>query len=117
MIRKLNLGATAAALLLAVLAAPVQAQDLTTLQNDLNAKYKSDAVLVIQKNGITGEAPNNLAPPCPSTWRDNALHAANTMCQLVEKNYSKALATGDKVNPTSVMIHAKDEKVTVNFTE
>jgi hypothetical protein len=117
MIRKLNLGATAAALLLAIVAAPAHAQDMTTLQNDLNAKYKSGTVLVIQKNGITGEAPNNLAPPCPSTWRDSALHAANAMCQMVEKNYSKALSTGDKVNPTSVVIHAKDEKVTVNFTE
>ena len=85
MIRKLNLGATAAALSLAILAAPARAQNVTTLQNDLNAKYKSDAVLVIQKNGVTGEAPNNLAPPCPSTWRDNALHAASGICQLVER--------------------------------
>ena len=117
MIRKMNFGAIAAALLLAILAAPAHAQDVTTLQNDLNAKYKSGTILVIQKNGITGEAPNNLAPPCPSTWRDNALHAANAMCQVVEKNYSKALTTGEKVNPTSVVIHVKDEKVTVNFTE
>ncbi len=115
MIRKMTLSATITAALF--FAAPAHAQDMTTLQNDLNAKYKSGTVLVIQKNGITGEAPNNLAPPCPSTWRDNALHAANGMCTLVEKNYSKALATGDKVNPTSVVIHAKDEKVTVNFTE
>ena len=98
-------------------AAPAHAQDVTTLQNDLNAKYKSDTVLVIQKNGITGEAPNNLAPPCPSTWRDNALHPGNGMCLLVEKNYSKALTKDEKVNPTSVVIHVKDEKVTVNFTE
>ena len=117
MTRKLNLAATAAALSLAILAAPARAQDVTTLQNDLNAKYKSDAVLVIQKNGITGEAPNNLAPPCASTWKDNALHPASGICQLVEKAYSKPLATGDKVNPTSVVIHLKDEKVTVNFTE
>src|ERR1700678_1457628 len=115
MIRKMTLSATITAALF--FAAPAHAQDMTTLQNDLNAKYKSGTVLVIQKNGITGEAPNNLAPPCPSPWRDNALHAANGMCTLVEKNYSKALATGDKVNPTSVVIHAKDEKVTVNFTE
>ena len=98
-------------------AAPARAQDVTTLQNDLNAKYKSDTVLVIQKNGITGEAPNNLAPPCPSTWRDNALHPGNGMCLLVEKNYSKALTKDEKVNPTGVVIHLKDEKVTVNFTE
>ena len=98
-------------------AAPAHAQDVTTLQNDLNAKYKSDTVLVIQKNGITGEAPNNLAPPCPSTWKDNALHPGNGMCLLVEKNYSKALTKDEKVNPTSVVIHVKDEKVTVNFTE
>lgn len=99
------------------IAAPARAQDVTTLQNDLNAKYKSDTVLVIQKNGITGEAPNNLAPPCPSTWRDNALHPGNGMCLLVEKNYSKALTKDEKVNPTGVVIHVKDEKVTVNFTE
>lgn len=98
-------------------AAPAQAQDVTTLQNDLNAKYKSDTILVIQKNGITGEAPNNLAPPCPSTWRDNALHPGNGVCLLVEKSYSKALTKDEKVNPTSVVIHAKDEKVMVNFTE
>ena len=98
-------------------APPAHAQDVTTLQNDLNAKYKSDTVLVIQKNGITGEAPNNLAPPCPSTWKDNALHAGNGMCLLVEKNYSKALTKDEKVNPTSVVIHVKDEKVIVNFTE
>lgn len=98
-------------------AAPAHAQDVTTLQNDLNAKYKSDTVLVIQKNGITGEAPNNLAPPCPSTWRDNALHPGNGMCLLVEKSYSKALTKDEKVNPTSVVIHLKDEKVIVNFTE
>jgi len=98
-------------------AAPAPAQDVTTLQNDLNAKYKSDTVLVIQKNGITGEAPNNLAPPCPSTWRDNALHPGNGMCLLVEKNYSKQLTKDEKVNPTSVVIHVKDEKVIVNFTE
>ena len=115
MIRKVTLSATITAALF--FAVPAHAQDMTTLQNDLNAKYKSGTVLVIQKNGITGEAPNNLAPPCPSTWRDNALHAANGMCTLVEKNYSKALSTGDKVNPTSVVIHLKDEKVIVNFTE
>jgi hypothetical protein len=119
MTRTLKFAAPAAAALLATLFVPLaaHAQDVTQLQNDLNAKYKSDAVLVIQKNGITGEAPNNLAPPCGSTWRDNALHAASGVCQLVEKSYSKALAVGDKVNPTSVVIKVKDEKVTVNFTE
>jgi hypothetical protein len=119
MSRKIKISVPVASLLLATFfsCAALRAQDMTTLQNDLNAKYKSSTVLVIQKNGITGEAPNNLAPPCPSTWRDNALHAANAMCQIVEKNYSKALSTGDKVNPTSVVIHVKDEKVTVNFTE
>jgi hypothetical protein len=115
--RKMNFGATAAALVLALFAAPAQAQDMTTLQNDLNAKYKSDTILVIQKNGITGQAPGNLAPPCGSTWRDNALHPGNTMCLLVQKNYSKALTKDEKVNPTGVVIHLKDEKVIVNFTE
>jgi hypothetical protein len=118
----MKLGAPVASLFAAALLSylPAHAQDsaaITTLQNDLNAKYKADTVLVIQKNGITGEAPSNLAPPCGSTWKDNALHAANGMCLLVEKNYSKALATGDKVHPTSVSIKAKEEKVTVNFTE
>src|ERR1700678_4639672 len=115
MIRKMTLSATITAALF--FAAPAHAQDMTTLQNDLNAKYKSSTVLVIQKNGITGEAPNNLAPPCPSTWKDSALHPANGMCQLVEKNNSKALATADKVYPTSVVLHVKDEKVTANFPE
>ena len=115
--KTLKLVAPAAALLLAMLAAPAHAQDVTTLQNDLNAKYKSDVILVIQKNGITGQAPNNLAPPCGSTWKDNALHPGNTMCLLVQKNYSKALTKDEKVNPTSVVIHVKDEKVIVNFTE
>jgi hypothetical protein len=119
MSRKIKISAPVVSLLLATFfsCASAHAQDMTTLQNDLNTKYKSSTVLVIQKNGITGEAPNNLAPPCPSTWKDSALHPANGMCQLVEKNYSKALATGDKVNPTSVVLHVKDEKVTVNFTE
>jgi hypothetical protein len=122
MSRKFKLGAPVASLFVAVLFAclPAHAQDsaaITTLQNDLNAKYKSGTILVIQKNGITGQAPNNLAPPCSSTWKDNALHAGNSMCLLVQKNYSKALTTGEKVNPTSVAIHLKDEKVTVNFTE
>ena len=112
-----NLVAPAAALLLAMLAAPAHAQDVTTLQNDLNAKYKSDVILVIQKNGITGQSPNNLAPPCTSTWKDNALHPGNTLCLLAQKNYSKALTKDEKVNPTSVVIHVKDEKVIVNFTE
>src|ERR1700733_3294043 len=115
--KTLKLVVPAAALLLAMLAAPAHAQDVTTLQNDLNAKYKSDTILVIQKNGITGQAPNNLAPPCGSTWKDNALHPGNTMCLLVQKNYSKALTKDEKVNPTSVVIHVKDEKVIVNFTE
>ena len=117
MIRKRNLGLIAAVVLAALAAAPLHAQDVTTLQNDLNAKYKSDTILVIQKNGITGQAPNNLAPPCGSTWKDNALHPGNTMCLLVQKNYSKALTKDEKVNPTSVVIHVKDEKVIVNFTE
>ena len=113
--KTLKLVAPAAALLLAMLAAPAHAQDVTTLQNDLNAKYKSDVILVIQKNGITGQAPNNLAPPCGSTWKDNALHPGNTMCLLVQKNYSKALTKDEKVNPTSVVIHVKDEKVIVKI--
>jgi hypothetical protein len=118
----IKLGAPVASLCFTALFAciPAHAQDsaaITTLQNDLNAKYKSGTILVIEKNGITGQAPNNLAPPCGSTWRDNALHAGNSMCLLVQKNYSKALTTGEKVNPTSVVIHVKDEKVTVNFTE
>src|ERR1700723_2725311 len=117
MIRKRNLGLIAAVVLAALAAAPLHAQDVTTLQNDLNAKYKSDTILVIQKNGITGQAPNNLAPPCGSTWKDNALPPGNGMCLLVEKNYSKALTKDEKVNPTSVVIHVKDEKVIVNFTE
>jgi len=115
--RTMKLVAPAAALLFVMLAAPAHAQDVTTLQNDLNAKYKSDVILVIQKNGITGQAPNNLAPPCGSTWKDNALHPGNTVCLLVQKNYSKALTKDEKVNPTSVVIHVKDEKVIVNFTE
>jgi hypothetical protein len=118
MIRTRNLGPLAAALFVAALAAaPLHAQDVTTLQNDLNAKYKSSVILVIQKNGITGQAPNNLAPPCGATWKDNALHPGNTMCLMVQKNYSKALNKDEKVNPTSVVIHLKDEKVIVNFTE
>jgi hypothetical protein len=122
MSRNVKLGAPLASLFVAALLScmPAHAQDpaaITTLQNDLNAKYKASTILVIQKNGITGEAPSNLAPPCGSTWKDNALHAGNGMCLLVEKNYSKALATGDKVNPTGVSIKVKDEKVTVNFTE
>jgi hypothetical protein len=112
-----NLVAPAAALLLAMLAVPAYAQDTTTLQNDLNAKYKSGTILVIQKNGITGQSPNNIAPPCTSTWRDNALHPGNTLCLMAQKNYSKALTKDEKVNPTSVVIHLKDEKVIVNFTE
>jgi hypothetical protein len=117
MIRKRNLALIAASILVALAAAPLHAQDMTTLQNDLNAKYKSGTILVIQKNGITGQAPNNLAPPCGSTWKDNALHPGNTMCLMVQKNYSKALTKDEKVNPTSVVIHLKDEKVIVNFTE
>lgn len=118
--RTAKLVAPAAALLFAMLsivAAPAHAQDVTTLQNDLNAKYKSDVILVIQKNGITGQSPNNIAPPCTSTWKDNALHPGNTLCLLAQKNYSKALTKDEKVNPTSVVIHLKDEKVIVNFTE
>ncbi|HEY0701728.1 MAG TPA: hypothetical protein VGD60_03080 [Candidatus Acidoferrales bacterium] len=118
MTRHTKFGFAASAVLLAVLAAaPLHAQDVTTLQNDLNAKYKSSVILVIQKNGITGQAPNNLAPPCGSTWKDNALHPGNAMCLLVQKNYSKALTKDEKVNPTGVVIHLKDEKVIVNFTE
>jgi hypothetical protein len=119
MSRNIKIGMAFASLFAAALlpCIPAHAQDMTTLQNDLNAKYKADTVLVIQKNGITGEAPSNLAPPCGSTWKDNALHAGNGMCLLVEKNYSKALATGDKVHPTGVTIKVKEEKVTVNFTE
>ncbi len=117
MIRKRNFGLIAASILVALAAAPLHAQDVTQLQNDLNAKYKSGTILVIQKNGITGQAPNNLAPPCGSTWKDNALHPGNTMCLMVQKNYSKALTKDEKVNPTSVVIHLKDEKVIVNFTE
>jgi hypothetical protein len=115
--KPMNLVAPAAALLLAMLAVPAHAQDTTTLQNDLNAKYKSGTILVIQKNGITGQSPNNIAPPCTSAWKDNALHPGNTLCLLAQKNYSKALTKDEKVNPTSVVIHLKDEKVIVNFTE
>src|ERR1700723_4308086 len=107
MICKMTLtGTITAAIFFAV---PAHAQDMTTLQNDLNAKYKSGTILVIQKNGITGQAPNNLAPPCGATWKDNALHPGNTMCLLGQKNYSKALTKDEKVNPTSVVIHVKDE--------
>jgi hypothetical protein len=115
MIRKVTLSATITAALF--FAVPAHAQDMTTLQNDLNAKYKSGTVLVIQKNGITGQSPNNIAPPCTSTWKDNALHPGNTLCLMAQKNYSKALTKDEKVNPTSVVIHLKDEKVIVNFTE
>src|ERR1700722_16695063 len=115
--KPMNVVVPAAALLLAMLAVPAHAQDTTTLQNDLNAKYKSGTILVIQKNGITGQSPNNIAPPCTSTWRDNALHPGNTLCLMAQKNYSKALTKDEKVNPTSVVIHLKDEKVIVNFTE
>jgi hypothetical protein len=115
--KPMNLVAPAAAVLLAMLAVPAHAQDTTTLQNDLNAKYKSGTILVIQKNGITGQSPNNIAPPCTSTWKDNALHPGNTLCLMAQKNYSKALTKDEKVNPTSVVIHLKDEKVIVNFTE
>jgi hypothetical protein len=94
-----------------------QAPAGSTLESDLKTKYKPDSVLVIQKDGIIGNAPSNALPPCPSNYKDNALHAPNTLCMMAEKSTSKALTNGEKVHPTSVSVNWKAEKVAVNFTE
>jgi hypothetical protein len=119
---KLRMGMPVAAILLAGFFLPsiAKAQGApagNTLEADLKAKYKVDMVLVIQKDGIMGAAPTSVVPPCPSNYHDNALHPPNSMCTLMEKNYSKALSNGEKVHPTSVVVKWKDEKVQVNFTE
>ena len=91
MIRKMTLSATITAALF--FAVPAHAQDMTTLQNDLNAKYKSGTVLVIQKNGITGEAPNNSRRPALPPGRTMPCTPPTRMCTARRKNYSKALPT------------------------
>jgi hypothetical protein len=97
--------------------AHAQAPSGSTLENDLKAKYKPDSVLVVQKDGIIGNAPSNALPACPSNFKDNSLHAPNALCLMAEKSTSKALTNGEKVHPTSVSINWKAEKVAVNFTE
>ncbi len=97
--------------------AHAQAPSGSTLENDLKAKYKPDSVLVVQKDGIIGNAPSNALPACPSNFKDNSLHPPNALCLMAEKSTSKALTNGEKVHPTSVSINWKAEKVAVNFTE
>jgi hypothetical protein len=97
--------------------ARAQAPAGNTLEADLRAKYKSDTVLVVQKDGIIGNAPSNALPACPSNYKDNSLHAPNAICLMAEKSTSKAITNGEKVHPTSVSVNWKAEKVAVNFTE
>jgi hypothetical protein len=117
MSRTIKLGVPVASLLLAGFFSCSIAKAQSTLDADLKAKYKPDSVLVIQKDGILGVAPSNALPPCPSNFKDNSLHAPNTICMMAEKSASKALTNGEKVHPTSVSINLKAEKVAVNFTE
>lgn len=115
--RTIKIGAPVAAILLAAFFSSSIASAQSTLDADLKAKYKPDSVLVIQKDGIMGQAPGQALPPCPSNYKDNSLHAPNTICMMAEKSTNKALTNGEKVHPTSVSINLKAEKVAVNFTE
>lgn len=86
------------------------------LQTDLSAQYKSDKVLVIQKDGLVGVSPSTLVT-CGSKYQDGNLHSPNGLCVMAVKNNSKTLVNGEKVHPTKVEVIVKSEQVKVSFVE
>jgi hypothetical protein len=98
------------------LAAAAQDTSSAALEQKLKQQYKSDLVLVVQKDGIVGVSPPT-AVVCPTTFKDNALHPPNAICLMAVKNNSKLIGSNTKVHPTGVSINLKNEKVSLNIVE
>ncbi len=98
------------------LAAAAQDASSAALEQKLKQQYKSDLVLVIQKDGIVGVSPPT-AVVCPTTFKDNALHPPNAICLMAVKNNSKLIGSNTKVHPTGVSVNLKNEKVSLNIVE
>jgi hypothetical protein len=98
------------------LAAAAQDTSSAALEQKLKQQYKSDLVLVIQKDGIVGVSPPT-AVVCPTTFKDNALHPPNAICLMAVKNNSKLIGSNTKVHPTGVSVNLKNEKVSLNIVE
>jgi hypothetical protein len=98
------------------LAAAAQDTSSAALEQKLKQQYKSDLVLVVQKDGIVGVSPPT-AVVCPTTFKDNALHPPNAICLMAVKNNSKLIGSNTKVHPTGVSVNLKNEKVSLNIVE
>jgi hypothetical protein len=92
------------------------AQDASGLEDKLKAQYKSDMVLVVQKDGIVGVSPSTPVS-CPANYKDGSLHGPNGFCLLAVKNSSHPIGNGVKVHPAGVSVNLKNEKVSVNIVE
>jgi len=109
-----------------LLAKPTIAQD-AALADQLKAQYKlakmgldssgwsvvtPGTVLVIQKGGILGVPPANLAMP-PSTYKEGQLHGPNAFMAASVANVSRQLAAGEKVYPIKIDVHGNKVMFTI----
>ena len=98
-----------------------------SLEEQLKAQYQvvkmgSDAnglavvqpgtVLAVQKGGILGFPPKNVAM-CPSTYKDGSLHGPNGFCVAVVggKENTHLFQIGEKVYPTKIDVNVGKERI------
>jgi hypothetical protein len=109
-----------------LLAKPTTAQD-AALASQLQAEYKlakmgldssgwsvvtPGTVLVIQKGGVLGVPPANLAMP-PATYKDGELHGPNAFMAASVANVSRQLVAGEKVYPIKIDVHGNKIMFTI----
>ena len=128
MSRKLGLSLVVAAVVFAeiLLMQPAAAQD-AALADQLKAEYKlakmgldstgwsvvaPGTVMVIQKGGILGVPPANLAMP-PATYKDGQLHGPNAFVAASVANVSRQLVAGEKVYPIKIDVHGNKIMFTI----
>ncbi len=118
--RLLFVAAAIAAILLPSIAA---AQAPVTLQEQLNAQYKTvkigpdgelagdpGTLLAIQKRGIIA-VPWRAAALCPAKYKDNVLHLSTGFCAGMMQNVSGFFRKGAKVYPLKLEVNVAKEKI------
>jgi hypothetical protein len=107
-----------------VLASLARAQAPVTLQEQLNAQYKTvhigidgsiagdtGTLLAVQKGGIIAVPWRSLAK-CPAKFHDNDLYPSTGFCANMVKNTAGVFKKGAKVYPTKIEVDYNKAKIT-----
>jgi hypothetical protein len=86
------------------------------LDSSGSSLVEAGTVLVIQKGGILGVPPKNMAM-APATYKDGDLHSPSGFATGMMGHNTRQLAVGEKVFITKMDIHEKNDKIMLTIVE